>query len=141
MKRLLPTAALVLAGLAAEAQQVYRCGNTFSQAPCSADAQPTRVVPANTPDKPAGLSGFELCAATAKGAVQSPEPESARVAPFGERRTEVISYAGKDVAARRFDLTVDAKTQFGVYSGPVAYSCWLSEDQARVLQFGPRRAR
>jgi hypothetical protein len=119
----------------ASAQQLYRCGNTYSQTPCAADAASKSVYSGSAPARAPGLSGYELCAAHAVKYVASPEPESARTMPVGQRKTEVIRYAGQSVAAHRFDLTVDAKTTYGVYSGPVTYSCWLSEDQARMLQF------
>ena len=130
---------LVLA-TAVQAQQLYRCGNTYSQTPCAADAKPARLHQGTAPDKAAGPSGFELCSAAALKAVRSPEPESARVQPVGERVSQVIEYASKPLASHRYELTVDAKTRNGVYSGPVAFSCWLSEDQARVLQLGPGNA-
>mgnify|MGYP001765465668 CR=1 FL=1 len=125
---------------AAHSQQLYRCGSTYSQTPCAAGAKPTRLHQGAAPDKVPGASGFELCAVAARNAAGTPEPESARVQPMGQRVAEVVQYSGQPLPAHRYDLTVDAKTQYGVFSGPVAYSCWLSEDQARVLQFGRRRA-
>ena len=132
----------LLCGLASPVvaqQALYKCGSTYSQTPCASNAETPRVRPDAVPDKPAGPSGYELCAAFAPTGVGSPEPETARVQRVGELRTEVIQYAGKSVATRRYDLLVDAKTKYGVYSGPQPYSCWLSEDQLRVLQFGVRR--
>lgn len=134
-----PLAFLAMAS-AAHAQQLYKCGNTYSQTPCATDAKPTRLHQGAAPDRAPGATGFELCASKAKSAVGTPEPESARVQPLGQRLSEVIQYSGQPLSTHRYDLTVDAKTQYGVFSGPVAYSCWLSEDQARVLQFGRRRA-
>jgi hypothetical protein len=119
----------------ATAQQLYKCGNTYSQIPCAADAAPKKVFSSSAPAKAAGSTGYELCAAHAVKTVLSPEPETARTAAVGQRKAEVIQYAGQSIVSQRFDLTVDAKTQYGVYSGPIAYACWLSEDQARVLQF------
>lgn len=132
--------ALFVLAPSANSQQMYKCGNTYSQTPCAADAKPARLHQGTAPDKAPGASGFELCAVAAKNAVGTPEPESARVQPLGQRVSEVIQYAGQPLSAHRYDLTVDAKTQYGVFSGPVAHSCWLSEDQARVLQFGRRRS-
>jgi hypothetical protein len=125
--------------LHAQAQQMYKCGNTYSQTPCSSETKPTRLFQSATPDKEPGLTGYELCAATAPGKVVTPERESARVQALGQRVSEVIQYAGQPISAHRYDLTIDAKTQYGVYSGPVAYSCWVSEDQARILHFARRR--
>jgi hypothetical protein len=131
---------LCAATLPVQAQTMYRCGNTYSQTPCSADAKAAKVSPGEAPDKAARLQGYELCAAAAPGKAATPEPESARVQPLGQRVSEVIQYAGQPLSTHRYDLTVDAKSQYGVYTGPVAYSCWVSEDQARILQFGRRRS-
>lgn len=131
----------VLAGGSAgvQAQQMYKCGSTYSQTPCAPDAVAKPLQPMTVPDTPPGLSGYDLCAAVALKVVDSPEPETARVQSVGQRKAEAIQYAGKSTVAHRYDLTVDAKTQYGVYSGERPYSCWLSEDQRRVLQFSPRR--
>jgi hypothetical protein len=131
---------LILAALAGHAglacaQQMYKCGSTFSQTPCSPDAVAKPVQPSAVPDGPAGVTGYELCAAAARKMIPSPEPETARIQPAGERRSEVIQYAGKPIATHRYDLVVDAKTSYGVFSGLQPYACWLSEDQRRVLQF------
>ncbi len=128
------TIALFALASPAIAQQMYRCGNTYSQTPCAAGSASKSLYSGAAPERAAGATGYELCAAQAVKQAGSPEPESARTAPAGQRKSEVIQYAGQSISTHRFDLTVDAKTQFGVYSGPVAYSCWLSEDEARVLQ-------
>lgn len=138
-----PIVALVLAitGHAdlASAQQMYKCGNTFSQTPCAPDAVAKPVQSSPVPDAAAGVAGYELCAAAARKMVNSPEPETARIQPVGERRSEVIQYAGKPIATHRYDLAIDAKTSYGVFSGLQPYACWLSEDQRRVLQFRSSR--
>lgn len=142
MKTPLLIAAIALGAHAgmASAQQMYKCGNTFSQTPCAPDAVAKPVQSSAVPDAPAGLSGYELCAAAARKMANSPEPETARIQPLGERRSEVIQYAGKPIATHRYDLAIDAKTQYGVFSGLQPYACWLSEDQRRVLQFRSMRS-
>jgi hypothetical protein len=120
------------------AQKMYKCGSTFSQTPCGPDAAAKTLPSGAAADSLPGLSGYELCVAAA-GKFSGPEPESARIQPLGERKSEVIQYAGKAMAAHRYDLAIDAKTQYGVYSGVRPYSCWLSEDQRRVLQFSAPR--
>lgn len=133
-------ALFAVAAGSAGAQTMYRCGNTYSQTPCAPDAVPKRSLSDAPAEKSGGgAQGYELCASHAPTSVDTPEPQSARVQQVGLRRAEVIQYADKPVAAHRYDLTVDAKTVYGVYSGPQPYSCWLSEDQRRVLQFAPRR--
>lgn len=120
---------LVCAVNAAVAQTLYKCANTYSQAPCSDQAQALRVytAPASQPDP--GPRGFALCVS------KLPVAQAVRARAEGTRRVEVIRYAGQAMAAQRFDLVIDARDS-GL--GPTAYRCWLSEDQARVLQFEPR---
>ena len=141
LSRLFLAAGVLLGAAAAvQAQQMYKCGSTYSQTPCAPDAVAKSLQPAAVPDAPPGLSGYDLCVAVALKVVGTPEPDSARVQPVGQRKAEAIQYAGKSTVAHRYDLTVDAKTQYGVFSGEKPYSCWLSEDQRRVLQFSPRRS-
>lgn len=130
---------MVMCSGPAVSQQLYKCGNTYSQTPCAPDAKVKRVYANEAPDAPAGLTGYELCAAGAPKISRSPEPESVRVQANGARRSEVIQYAGQPVAAFRYDLLVDAKTEYGVFTGLRPYACWLSEDQRRILQFLPVR--
>jgi len=134
---------LLLVGLGgvvppAAAQQMYRCGSTYSQTPCAADAQAVRIHADAVPDTGPGVAGLALCAATAATTLGSAEPASARAQLLAPRRSEPLLFAGQTVSAHRYELSVDAKLPNGGHSGPVAFSCWLSEDQARVLQFGPR---
>lgn len=135
---LLPLLLAVAAG-AVQAQTLYRCGNTYSQVPCAPDAVARQGRSDAPAEKSGGPQGYELCASHAPTAIDTPEPHSARVQQIGLRKAEVIQYADKPVASHRYDLSVDAKTAYGVFSGPQPYSCWLSEDQRRVLQFAPRR--
>lgn len=126
-----PLVSLLLAGLAlpSGAQTLYRCGNTYSQTPCAGEAQAVRVYAASAPKAAPGPRGVALCAA------QLPEAQAARAKPEGARRTEVITYAGQPMQARRYDLTVPAE---GTDPAPSRLSCWLSEDEARVLQLERR---
>jgi len=138
--RIAATLALLLGtGPTLLAQPMYKCGNTYSQTPCAPDAAAKRVYSGAAPAPAPGLSGYALCAAAAPKATGSPEPETARVRQIGERRAEIIQFAGQGTATHRYDLGVDAKTRYGVYSGEVAYACWVSEDQRRILQFSAAR--
>lgn len=140
MPRIIAAVAIVLGtGPAALAQPMYKCGNTYSQTPCAPDATSKRVYSGAAPAAAPGLSGYALCAAAAPRATGSPEPETARVRQLGERRAEVIQFAGQGTASHRYDLGVDAKTRYGVYSGEEPYACWVSEDQRRILKFSPAR--
>jgi len=125
---------LLLAGVA-QSQTVYRCGNQFSQTPCAADAQARPNAGVAPAVAASGPRGFALCTAEAMRRLQPPEPASTRVLQLGERRTEVIRYADRSLAAPRYELSADVKTAYGLYGGPLRFACWLSEDQARVLRF------
>lgn len=130
-----PLLCLTLAMPLVQAQTVYRCGNTVSQTPCGPDAQ-VRQLPSAGPkaSAPAALKGQALCTEFAIQHSGTPDPASARVKLLQPRRAEVIRYADQPVAAYRYDLSVDVKTAHDLYIGPQRYSCWLSEDQARLLQ-------
>jgi hypothetical protein len=122
-------AALGLLGpLLVSAQTLYKCGNTYSQTPCSDTAQPVRVFTTPAPKAEPGARGFALCAA------QLPAEDAARARQQGTRRVEVIRYADQPLSAQRFDLVLPPQEA----GAPTArYACWLSEDQARLLQFEP----
>jgi hypothetical protein len=137
---LLP-ACLGFSAMPSHAQALYKCGSTYSQTPCAPDAATPRLFKDASPTAGTQPTGYALCAATAPAAAAVLEPETARIRPLGQRVTEVIQYAGQSIPAHRFDLTIDSKNPYGVFTGPIPYSCWLSEDQARLLQFGPRPAR
>lgn len=122
----------------AAAQPMYRCGNAYSQTPCAADAQAVKIHADAVPDSGPGAAGLTLCAATAAKTLGSAEPDSARTQLLAPRRSEPLLFAGQTLSAHHYELSVDVKLPNGGHSGPVAFSCWLSEDQARVLQFGPR---
>ena len=135
--RLLLSIALLLPCGFAAAQQMYRCGNTFSQTPCGPDAAARTLPSASAPEGASGPSGYELCAVAARRLHGGPEPETARIERVGDRRSEVIQFSGQPLAAQRYDLSIDARTTNGVFSGPRLFGCWLSEDQRRVLQLQP----
>ena len=79
----LATALFLSLACPACAQKVFKCGNTYSHIPCASDAAVKPVYAGQAPDKPLGLSGYELCAAEAPGYVNSPEPGSTRIRALG----------------------------------------------------------
>jgi hypothetical protein len=128
---------LCCASMSVGAQQLYKCGNTYSQTPCGADAQQKKVFSA-APDAPAGtgganLSGYDLCVARATDKIRGPNPDAIRVQPVGTRVAEVTTHAGQSVMAHRYQFDVQILQNSGVYGPPVRWSCWVSEDQRRVL--------
>ena len=123
---------------AAGAQTLYRCGNTYSQTPCAADAASARVSANAAPDAATGSAGPELCASEGIAQLGFADPESTRVRSVTRAGTEVIQYAGKPMAARRYNLVINTRNSQGAYPGERSYPCYLSEDERRVLKVGSR---
>ena len=116
------------------AQQLYRCGNTYSQTPCAPDATPARISAGAAPEQAPGASGKDLCASEGVAQLRFPDPESTRIQSVAKSGAEVIQYAGKPIAARKYKLTLNTKNAAGAYTGDRVYVCYLSEDERRVLK-------
>ncbi|MBC7956290.1 MAG: hypothetical protein H7Y33_10525 [Cytophagales bacterium] len=137
-----PWAVALLFGLPVQgmAQPLYRCGNTYSQTPCAPDAAPARISAGAAPDQASGASGKDLCATEGVAQMRFPDPESTRVVAVAKGGAEVIQYAGKPLASRKFNITLNTKNEVGAYMGERVYVCYLSEDERRVLKVdSPRR--
>ncbi len=120
--------------MATLSQQLYRCGNTYSQTPCAPDAAPARISAGAAPEQAAGSSGKELCATEGVALMGFPDPQSTRVQSVSKSGAEAIQYAGKPIAARKYQITLNTKNEVGAYSGDRVYVCYLSEDERRVLK-------
>jgi hypothetical protein len=126
---------LAAAALSASAQQMYRCGSTYSQTPCGPTATATRT-PADVPaDKPDGGAAGATCGTHAARLLDLPDPAALRVVSTSPGRSEVIQYSGQPVVARRYELRVSMVSPAGVWLPARSYSCFLSEDQQRILKF------
>ena len=130
--------ALVLLPTVSSAQQLYRCGNTFSQTPCAAAASAVRISPAAAPEPPPGPRGKELCSSSAPRLLQLADPGTARVESIVKADSEVIQYAGQPIAARKYVMSINATNAYGVYMGARSYACYLSEDERRILKVAPK---
>ncbi|HEX3139873.1 MAG TPA: hypothetical protein VHQ87_07450 [Rhizobacter sp.] len=116
------------------AQTLYRCGNTYSQTPCAADAASAHLSAGVAPDVAPGLSGKDLCATEGVIQLGFSDPESRRVGAVTRAGSEAIPYAGKAIAVRKYHLNINAKNAAGMYTGEQTYVCYLSEDERRVLK-------
>ena len=119
----------------ASAQQMYRCGSTYSQTPCGPTATATRTPSDVPPDKAAGSQAGAACTAQAPQLLNVPDPTALRVLSTSASRAEVIQYSGQPVVALRYDLRISTVSPAGVWLAARAYSCFLSEDQQRILKF------
>ena len=129
------TAIALLLPTFAGAQALYRCGNTYSQTPCAANAAPVRARADSVADSAPGPKGGELCAAAAAKMLHLPDPESVRIESVEKAPAEVIQYADKPTAAHKYIVSINAKNVYGAYEGTRAYACHLSEDERRILKF------
>ena len=120
----------------ASAEQLYRCGNTYSQTPCAADATAKKLPSSAAPDAPPGLQGESLCASEGVLRLGLADPEGARVIGVAQRGTEVIQYADRPTAARKFAVRINPRNAQGGYAGEQVFFCFLSEDGRRVLAVG-----
>jgi len=136
MKPWLPTAFALLCvwPLHAQSQQLYRCGNTYSQIPCAPDAASARISAGAAPQPVPGAVGKDVCAIDGVAQMNFPDPESTRIRSVTKVGAEVIQYAGKPIAARKYKLTINTKNELGAYTGERTYLCYLSEDERRVLK-------
>ena len=127
---------LVLASGAAAAQQLYRCGNTYSQVPCAANAEPRKMLRDNSVGggAAAAQSGKDLCRRQVSGAAGLVDPYSVVVESVSEGRHDTIRIGDELVVARRYDVALNAKNEFGAYSGVQVYRCFVSEDEQRLLK-------
>jgi hypothetical protein len=116
-----------------QAQTLYRCGNTFSQVPCAADAASARVS-SHTPD---ARPGREVCTTEGVARLGLPDPEGVKIVSVQRGGAEVIQFAGKSLVARRYDLALNPRNAYGAYTGVQHYACYLSEDEQRVLKVDP----
>ena len=132
------TALLVVPALA-EAQQLYRCGNTYSQTPCAAAASAVRIAPVAAPEPAPGSHGKELCTSSAPRLLGFNDPQSARIESVVKANSEVIQYAGQPMVARKYVLSINATNAYGAYVGARPYACFLSEDEHRILKVAAAR--
>lgn len=118
---------------------MYRCGSTYSQTPCGPTATATRTFSDIAADKAAGPQAGAACAAQAPQVLNVPDPSGLRVLSTSASRAEVIQYSGQPVVALRYDLSISTVSAAGVWLAARPYSCFLSEDQQRILKFEIRR--
>lgn len=112
---------LVLVASAAHAQ-VYRCGSTWSQTPCTPDQKPPPLLAPSEDDRKACRA--HLLASLA-------DPDSAKVAEWQStlRDGRAIVYGG----------TVNARNRMGGYAGATEWTCHVQD--GRVLRVWVNRPR
>ena len=119
------------------AQTLYRCGNQFSQTPCSKDAPPARIRSSAAPDRPETPGGKDLCIAQASKMLGFTEPQPEVFDSVNKMPAQVIQYAGTPIAAKTYLLQSRGRVHQGLLVPELSLACFLSDDEQRLLQLEP----
>lgn len=142
-------AALVLSP-AAHAQ-AYRCDVggrvVFQQAPCpegrrvdgsaATAARAAASSPATSPAAAAAPKGAALCEAHARAPATFADPASVSIGSVRYQGARALRVHQELIASRVYGLRINARGPQGGYEGERLFECVLSEDESRVLGFGP----
>src|SRR5574343_170593 len=138
MKRCLISVFLPVLLVSAAQAQTYKCvvaGKTvFSDAPCAGGEQASKVVGdhGGVTEGPVG-AGKQLCATQWVSRQSWIDPESVRVQGVSGGALVPISFMGRSLGARAFQVSVNAKNRYGGYDGVRDLPCYTSEDGQRLL--------
>lgn len=136
---------LVLAAAhGAHAQKLYRCGSTFSQTPCGADAQEIKAAGVPQPIPQPALGSLtperyaEVRAMCERGIREQPawkDPDSVKIRSIvrGTRTIAVTFESGRRRAVAPWYVTVNAKNGFGAYAGERLAECYFDPDEKTLL--------
>lgn len=127
--------------------QAYRCDVggrvVFQQAPCpegrrvdGIGAQPPRSAASAVP-APAAPKGAALCEAHARSTTTFADPASVTIGSVRYQGARALRVHQELIAARVYGLRINMRGPMGGYEGERLYECLLSEDEARLLGFGP----
>ena len=137
LTHLLAAACIAASASSAGAQTLYRFGIVYSQTPCAPDAAAVKARPNAVADAAPGPQGADLCSATVARELQLDEAGPVQIASVTKAPAEVIQYADKPTATRKYIVNLGVKP-YTPFDGPRSYTCHLSEDERRVLRFGAR---
>lgn len=146
MKFFVTTAALCLAPLLASAQ-IYKCGNSFSEVPCSPSvpegSKPNPATqrttapralpkPQDLPARPEATARMvELCEQEVRSTLKDPASATLRDA----RRGGVETWCTKpQKQVRYYWMTVNAKNSYGAFVGEKPYRCAVDIGETTVLR-------
>ena len=126
----------------AQAQGIYRCGNTFSQQPCGADAKVVQAPPVRVaamkalPDTPPADKVIEAnklaCAAAVRSAMK--DPESARMGEARRSRPDVDYFKGRSFHVVTYFVNANGKNSYGGYTGEKLHICSFDPDEKRIIR-------
>jgi hypothetical protein len=136
MKHVLLALVLVVS-TSAYSDTLYRCGNEYSQTPCSGDAKKVRLSSANGADETATEGGNSVCERDLVKWVKFMDPYSIKIESVAKPKGEIIDFADTRMSVWNHVVYVNAKNSYGAYSGTKAYNCYTSMDKQRILKVVP----
>ena len=147
--RFFAIAFLVLVAHSAHAQKMYRCGNTYSQTPCGAEAQEVKAagvpqpIPTSTLPELSPGRHEEVRAMCERGIRMRPawkDPDSVKISAIQRaKRTEVVTLAGKRQEIAPWYAGVNAKNSYGGYTGEKIVDCYFDAKEQVLLDVYVRR--
>lgn len=123
--------ALIALPLLAGAQSVYKCGNTFSQTPCGADAKQigkepaipvSTKLPADIPP-PADRIAANIATCEAKTRAAMKDPDAAKIKDISRAGVSLQYRSGRAFPGVSYHMNVNGKNSYGGYVGEHLYSC------------------
>lgn len=131
-------AGTLLLAVGANAQGVYRCGNTYSEHPCGRDAKqivapPVReVLPANLPPS-AAVVAANLATCVQATRAKMKDPDAAQIRVIGRAGPEFIYRAGKRMPGVTYHLAVNGKNSYGGFTGEKLYVCGFDATEQTLI--------
>lgn len=126
-------ATLLALPLAAGAQSVYKCGNTFSQTPCGSDARQISTAPAPVVPPSAELVATSTATCEARVRAALLDPDAAKISNIRRAGPVDRTVDGVRIAGVAYLVDVNAKNAFGGYTGVKTHMCIFSADESRFL--------
>lgn len=148
-KKSLCAAILIAACTHAAAQTMYRCGNTYSQSPCGADASELKAagVPqpiATSALEPLSPDRHEQVKATCEHGIRTrPSWKDRETLKIGEirrgKRSEVVTLNGKRQSIVPWYAIVNARNSYGAYIGERIVDCYFDSKEDTLLDVYVRK--
>jgi len=137
--RTLFVAALGATTIAASAQSIYKCGNTFSELPCGPDAKQigkpapseARLLPDKPPSEDRIAANLALCERTVRTSLK--DPGAAKIEPLGRVGPAFQYRMGERVAGVNYAVTANGKNSYGAYTGSKTFICGFDAAETSIF--------
>lgn len=121
-------------------QQMYRCGNTFSQQPCGPEAttikshgvlQPSVATGPENAEKVARMK--DLCREMLIRVPDWKDRDSLKIGEIYRGQAEVRTINGSAQVVRLYVTRINGKNSYGAYTGEKGAACYANEHETKVL--------